>query len=68
MTTNDAITSNVTAKIKELIADGTIGMSINNLRQITPTNGVTCAVQMYRSLFKQVAMEVAKKLKFDLYD
>ena len=68
MTTNDAIRSNVTAKIKELIADGTSSMSITNLRQITPTNGVTCAVPMYRSLFKQVAMAVAKTLKFDLYD
>lgn len=68
MTTNDAIRSNITAKIKELIADGTSSMSITNLRQITPTNGVTCAVPMYRSLFKQVAMDVAKKLKFDLYD
>lgn len=67
MTTNDAIRSNVTAKFKELIADGTIGMSINNLRQITPTNGVTCAVPMYKSLFESVAREVAKKLKFDLY-
>lgn len=68
MATNEAIHSNVTAKIKELIADGTISMSITNLRQITPTNGVTCAVPMYRSLFKQVAMDVAKTLKFDLYD
>ena len=63
-----AIRSNVTAKIRELKADMLVGMSITNLRQITPTNGVTCAVPMYRSLFKQVAMDVAKKLKFDLYD
>ena len=62
-----AIRSNVTAKIRELMSAGTIGMSIANLRQITPTNGVTCAVPMYKSLFESVARECAKELKFDLY-
>jgi hypothetical protein len=63
----NAIRSNVTAKVEQLIADGTTAMSLVNLLQITPTTGVTCAVPMYRGLFDEIAREVATKLKFRLY-
>lgn len=59
-----AIKHNIAAKIKELKAKGTVGMSLSNLRQITPTKGVTCAVPMYPRLFEQAAKECAKELKF----
>lgn len=64
---HEAIKANITAKIKELKADGTVGMSLANLRQITPTKGVTCAIPMYPRLFETAARECAKELKFPVH-
>lgn len=60
----EAIKKNIAAQIRKLKADGIVGMSIDNLRQITPTTGVTCAIPMYRPLFAQAAAEAAKELRF----
>lgn len=63
---HEAIKANITAKIKELKADGTVGMSLANLRQITPTRGVSCSIPMYPGLFAAAAAECAKELRFPI--
>ena len=63
----EAIKANVTKKIRELIDGGTVGMSLANLYQITPTQGVSCAVPLYRPMFERIAKEVATNMGFGLY-
>ena len=63
----EAVKANVTKKIRELIDSGTVRMSLANLYQITPTQGVSCAVPLYRPMFERIAKEVATNMGFNLY-
>lgn len=60
------IQGNIRSTIAAAMADGTTGMGLNNLFQITPTTGVTCSVAEYRLLFGDAAAKVAKEMKFGL--
>lgn len=62
-----AVKANVTKKIRELIDGGTVRMSVANLYQITPTQGVSCAIPLYRPIFERIAKEVAVDMGFNLY-
>jgi hypothetical protein len=67
MTTNETIIRlNIRETITAAIAEGTTGMSLNNLFHVTPTTGVACSVADYRLLFGDVAAKVAKEMKFGL--
>lgn len=63
----EAVKANVTKKIRELIDSGTVRMSLANLYQITPTQGVSCAIPLYRPMFERIAQEVAANMEFGLY-
>jgi len=67
MQNKDNIRNNVRKTITAAIEDGTTGMGLNNLFQITPTTGVTCSVPDYILLFGDAVTEVAKELNFPIY-
>jgi hypothetical protein len=60
----DAIENNVCATIELIQQRGTVGMSIRNLMQITPTLGVYVSPSCYQVYFEGVAREVAARLGF----
>ena len=67
MTTNETIIRrNIRETIAAARAEGTTGMGLNNLFQVTPTTGVTCSVANYRLLFADAAVEISQKLKFPI--
>ena len=65
--TLDVLTDNITKTIRKAKRSGTIGMSYGNLKQITPTTGLTCHPAEYHRLFPQIADVVSHNLKFPLY-
>lgn len=46
--------------IRDCKADGTAGMSLANLKQITPTRGLTCHPAIYHQAFEKAAKLAAK--------
>jgi len=60
------IEQNIDATIKRMKREGTIGASLACLRQNTPTRGVDIPVPLYRDVFDQLAVELAKKHNFKL--
>jgi hypothetical protein len=67
MTTNETIIRrNIRETIAAVMEEGTTGMGLNNLFQVTPTTGVTCSVANYRLLFADAAVEISQKLKFPI--
>jgi len=61
-----AIKTNIETTIHQLRKDGTVAMSMDNLRQITPTTGVRLPVVTYPNVFASVASEVCKRMRFPL--
>lgn len=55
------IRRNIKKKIEELKSDGTVGMSVANLIQVTPTpkSNFDCSPQRYATIFDEVAKAVA---------
>jgi hypothetical protein len=47
---------------------GTIGASIDCLRQNTTTKGVDVHPSLYNAMFADIAKKVAKQLKFSILD
>lgn len=62
-----AIANNIHLTILRMKRQGTIGTSVDCLRQNTPTNGVACHPSQYNELFADIASKVAKHLNFQLY-
>ena len=60
-----AIQQNLNKTITRAKKQGIVGMSIQNLKQITPTKGVTCPVQDYDRLFSQ-ALNSLKLKNFEI--
>lgn len=58
---------NIETKIQQLRKDKITGMSIENLKQVTPTTG-TYPVGFYHNQFASIAASVAKRLKFELFE
>lgn len=50
----------IRATVRELRADGITGMSLENLKQVTPTRGLTCAPAAYHGAFAEVALSTAR--------
>ena len=46
--------------VKAAKADGTVGMSLANLKQITPTRGLTCHPAIYHQAFEMAAKLAAR--------
>ena len=67
MTTLEVLTANIRKTIRKARRHGTVGMSYGNLKQITPTTGLTCHPTEYHRLFPQVADIVAHDMEFNLY-
>lgn len=55
LTQDGQITANILATVLKLKKDGTVGMSLDNLRQITPTTGITLTPIQYRDAFARIA-------------
>ena len=55
---------NITDAIKTAKRDGIVGMSMQNLKQVTRTSGLKISVSEYHLTFDEVAMQVARRLRF----
>jgi hypothetical protein len=62
-----AIANNIQLTILRMKRQGTIGASIDCLRQNTPTKGVDVHPGQYNAMFADIATKVAKQLSFELY-
>jgi hypothetical protein len=64
MQTLDQATHILVVSIRTVVsdckADGTVGMSLSNLKQITPTRGLTCHPAIYHQAFEIAAKRAAK--------
>ena len=54
------LSANIRQSVKRAKQRGITGMSLANLKQVTPTKGLTCEVGMYHTIFPEVARKVAK--------
>lgn len=61
------VEKNIRSTIKAAKKRGTVGMSTANLKQITPTRGVTCTPAEFHREFPVIAKAVADDLQFNLY-
>lgn len=66
MSTAETLSQNISATIRRIKRDGVTSMSFSNLKQITPTTGLTCPPAEYHRLFPQIAVSVASRLHFPL--
>jgi len=57
---------NIADAIKAAKRDGIVGMSMRNLKQVTPTRGLTISVAEYHATFDEVASQVSKRLRFPI--
>lgn len=62
----ELLTQAITTTIKAVKRDGATAMSIGNLKQMTPTRGLTCSPAEYHRMFPEIAVSVARKLRFPL--
>lgn len=46
--------------VSDCKADGTVGMSLANLKAITPTTGLNCCPSVYHQAFEMAAKRAAK--------
>lgn len=58
--------TNIRDAITSLKRDGITAMSLANLKQVTPTRGLTISVAEYHMNFDQLASRVAKRLRFQI--
>ena len=54
--------------IRQWKREGTTGASFACLKQCVPTTGLTCTPYAFHSTFNQIAAEVAKRLRFSVYE
>lgn len=65
-TTTERLSENIAKAIRAAKRDGTVAMSLANLKQVTPTLGLNCTPSEYHQLFPEVADAVAKRLNFTI--
>ena len=56
----------ITEAIEGALADGIVAMSIDNLKQITSTNGIVMHRMVYNRVFPEIAEIVAKDMNFTI--
>lgn len=66
-TTEKTLTQNIRSTITKAKRRGVVGMSLANLKQCTPTTGLTCPPGEYHREFPRVAAQVAARLSFPVY-
>jgi|TARA_R100000479_G_scaffold174589_2_gene123172 hypothetical protein len=59
---------NITDAIKTAKRDGVVGMSMQNLKQVTRTSGLKISVYEYHRTFEEVAKQVAKRIRFSIIE
>ncbi len=64
----EAIEHNIRKAIRKAKSQGTTGMSMCNLFQVTPTTGVTVQPASYRPMFEDAARKIVASVKFDLIE
>jgi hypothetical protein len=64
--TIETLSQNIIDTIRQAKRDGTTSMSFSNLKQLTPTTGLTCSKSEYERLFPELADSVARRLRFPL--
>ena len=57
---------NIADAIKTAKRNGVVGMSMQNLKQVTRTSGLKISVSEYHNTFDEVAKQVAKRLRFPI--
>lgn len=60
------LTDNVEKTIRSAKREGIVSMSLDCLKQCTPTSGLQCPPAMYHNIFEDVARSVAKRLRFPI--
>lgn len=63
----DALRTNIAEAILQMKREGTIGASVNCLKQCTSTRGLSISPYMFHADFEEHARAVAKTLKFKIY-
>lgn len=66
MGTADKLYNLIETAIRNARRDGITGMSLANLKQITPTTGLTCPPAEYHRVFPEIAANVAYRLRFTI--
>lgn len=56
--------SNIRDAITDAKRDGITSMSLANLKQVTPTRGLTISLAEYHMTFDEVAVQVSKRMRF----
>jgi len=64
----DTICDSVAHTIDRLRAEGTTGMSFENLRQLVSMRGLRCSASALRANFDLLAQRVADNAGFNLYE
>ena len=62
----EILTKHIQETIREMKSRGTTGCSFENLKQCTPTRGLTCPVVTYHQDFPEIAKKTA--VGFLIYD
>jgi glutamine synthetase adenylyltransferase len=57
----------ITSKLRQLRRDQVVGMSVANLRQVTPTRTFTMPVGYFANRFDDVAREAGRVVGVDVY-
>ncbi len=65
-TAEETLMRNIRKTIQRLRADQVHAMGMANLKQITPTTGLTCTPHEYHRLFPACARIVARGYKFKI--
>lgn len=60
----DQLKRNIGKAITKARKSGITGMSLANLKQVTPTDGLTISVEEYHSSFDALALKVAASRRF----
>lgn len=53
------LSQNIKNAIKRMKDDGVTGCSVENLKQCTSTNGLTCSTFAFHQMFQEIALKVA---------
>lgn len=58
--------THIMTTIAELKADGIVAMSIDNLKQVTPTRGLIIHRAIYNQRFPEIAAKIADAMNFTI--
>jgi hypothetical protein len=62
----ETLSDSITKTIRRLKRDGVTAMGLANLKQITPTKGLTCHPRDFHRMFPELADSIAKRMRFPI--